>query len=40
MTTELINIFFHNNQPTNLQSLFGMMMAMMCMSDLMRDGIK
>ena len=40
MTAELINISIQKNEPANLQSLFGMMMAMMYMSDLMRDGIK
>lgn len=32
-------ITFRNNHPENLQSFFCMMMAMMYMSDLMRDGI-
>jgi len=39
MRTELLNSTIRKNQPAKPQFLFGMMMAMMYMSDLMRDGI-
>ncbi len=39
MTADVKNINLRGNQPANMQSFFSMMMAMMYMSDLMRDGI-
>jgi len=38
MKTAFKNIFFQNNKPVNLQLYFCMMMAIIYMSDLMREG--